>query len=72
MNNYIQAKQCDAITHSILNFNIELTLLVLKTEYSSLGVNAKPADTLAPKVASASAGMVLALQDTQHVSLIHS
>ena len=31
------------------------------TEYSGLGVNGMPADALAPKVASASAGMLLAV-----------
>ena len=32
-----------------------------------LGVNIMPADALAPKVASASAGMVLAVYDKQHI-----
>ena len=34
---------------------------MLETEYSGLVVNTMPADALAPKVASASAGMVLAV-----------
>ena len=34
---------------------------MLETEYSSLGVNTMPADALAPKVARASAGKVLAV-----------
>ena len=34
---------------------------MLETEYYGFGVNTMPADTLAPKVASASAGMVLAV-----------
>ena len=34
-------------------------------------VNTTPADALAPKVASASAGMVLTVKDIQHVELLH-
>ena len=36
------------------------------------GVNAMPADSLAPKVARASAGMVLTVQDRQYVLLLQS
>ena len=36
-----------------------LTLLILETEYSGIGVNAIPADALVTQVARASAGMVL-------------
>ena len=43
-----------------------------KTEYSGLEVNAMPVDALAPKVASASAGMASALQDRLHVLLFQS
>ena len=47
---------------------------MLETEYSSFGCNTRtlPADALAPKVAKASAGMVLAVQDRQHVLLFQS
>ena len=38
----------------------------------AFGVNTMPANALAPKVASASAGMVLAGQDRQHVLLFQS
>ena len=38
-----------------------LTLLILEMEYSGFGVNTMPADALAPKLARASAGMVLAV-----------
>ena len=34
---------------------------MLRTEYSGFGVNTMPADALAQKVASTSAGMVLAV-----------
>ena len=37
-----------------------------------LGVNTMPADALAPEVASASAGMVLAVYDRQHVLLFQN
>ena len=40
-------------------FILQLTLLMLKTEYSSFGVNTMPADAQAPTVSSTSAGMVL-------------
>ena len=36
-------------------------LQMLETEYSGVGVNTMPADALAPKVARASAHMVLAV-----------
>ena len=36
------------------------------------GVNTIPADALAPKVIRASAGMVLAVQDRQHILLLQS
>ena len=42
---------------------------MLETEYSGFGVNTMPADALAPKVARASADMVLVLLDRQHVLL---
>ena len=38
-----------------------LTLLMLETEFFGFGVNTMPADALAPEVARASAGMVLAV-----------
>ena len=38
----------------------------------ALGSNTMPADALAPKVAKVSAGMVLAVQDRQHVLLFQS
>ena len=38
-----------------------LTLLMMETDIQVLGVNTMPADALAPKVARASAGMVLAV-----------
>ena len=41
-------------------------------EYYALGVNTTPADALASKVARASAGMVLALKDRQHILLLQS
>ena len=41
-------------------------------EYYALGVNTTPADALAPKVARASAGMVLALKDRQYILLLQS
>ena len=44
---------------------------MLETKYSSFGVNTMPADALAPKVARASAGMVLLVYDRQHVGLRH-
>ena len=44
-----------------------LTLLMLETEYSVFDVNIMPADVLTPKVAGASAGMVLAVLDRQQV-----
>ena len=34
---------------------------MLETEFPALGVNTMPADALAPKVASASEGMVMAV-----------
>ena len=46
-----------------------LTLQMLEMEYSNFGVNIMPADALAPKVASASAGMVSTVWDRQHVLL---
>ena len=48
------------------------TLLMLEMEYSSFGVNTMPADALAPKLARASAAMVLAVYDRQHILLFHS
>ena len=44
-----------------------LTLLMLEMDIPILGVSTMSADALAPKVARASAGMVLAVQDWQHV-----
>ena len=38
-----------------------LIILMLETEYMALGINTIPADALTPKVARASAGMVLAV-----------
>ena len=45
----------------------ELTLMMLEPENSSFGVNTIPADALAPKVTSASAGMALVVKDRQHI-----
>ena len=45
---------------------------MLETDYSGFGVNNMPADALAPKVARASAGMVMAVLDRQHLLLFHS
>ena len=44
---------------------------MLEMQYSGFGVNTMSADALAPKVASASADMVLAVWDRQHVLLFH-
>ena len=49
-----------------------LTLVMLAIEYSGFGVNTMPADALAPKVARAPAGMVLAVKDEQHLLLFQS
>ena len=46
--------------------------MMLEMEYSSFGVNTMPADALAPKLARASAAMVLAVYDRQHILLFHS
>ena len=43
----------------ILSKNCQIMMMMLEMEYSSFGVNTMHADALAPKVASASAGMVL-------------
>ena len=48
------------ILYSNLLYNI-IAPLMLETEYSGLGVNTMPADALAPKVARASTGMLLAV-----------
>ena len=45
---------------------------MLETEYSGFGVITTPADALDPKVARASAGMVLAVYDRQHVLLFQN
>ena len=46
---------------------IVLTLLMLEREYFGFGgVNTMPVDALAPKVARASAGMVLTVYDRHH------
>ena len=45
---------------------------MLEVEYSGFGVNTMPADTLAPKFASASAGMALAVLEQHHVLLIQN
>ena len=49
-----------------------LTLLMLEMEYSGFGdqYHAYQSDALAPKVASASAGMALAVLDRQHALLL--
>ena len=49
-----------------------LTFLMLKMEYSGFGVNTMPADAVAPKVARASADIVLTVQDRQYVLLFQS
>ena len=43
---------------------------MLEMEYSGFGVNTMPAVALAPKVAIASAGMVLAVWDRCHVLFV--
>ena len=43
------------------DFFIYLTILMLRRNIPAMGGNTMPADALAPKVARASAGMVLAL-----------
>ena len=48
------------LSHQLMEMCI-LTLVMLEKEYSALEVNILPADALAPKVARASAGMVLAV-----------
>ena len=42
------------------------------TEYSGFGVNTMPADALAPQIASASAGMALAVCDGQYVLMFQN
>ena len=44
---------------------------MLETEYSGFGVSTIPGDSLAPKVARASAGMGLSVYDRQLVGLLH-
>ena len=45
---------------------------MLEIDYSSFGVNTMPIDVLAPKIARASAGIILAVKDRQHVLLFQS
>ena len=46
-----------------------LILLMLETDIPALGVKTMPVDALAPKVARAPAGMVLAVEDRQYALL---
>ena len=56
-------------SHCEVLFTI-LTLVMLELEYSCFGgVNTMPVDALAPKVASASASLLLAVQNRQYVGL---
>ena len=48
------------LSHPLMEMCI-LTLVMLEIEYSALEVNILPDDALVPKVARASAGMVLAV-----------
>ena len=50
---------CD---HSLLSYFVNIP---------TLGINTMPADSLAPKVASASTGMVLTVLDRQYLGLLH-
>ena len=63
-----------SLTAGTMTLVYDMILLVLETEYSGFGVGVggqyHPVDALAPKVARASAGMVLAVEDWQHVMLI--
>ena len=45
---------------------------MFEMEYSGFEVNTMPADALAPEVTRASTGMVLAVQDRQHVLMFQS
>ena len=45
------------------------TLLMLATKWLAFGINTIPADALAPKVSNASAGMLLAMYDSEYVLL---
>ena len=57
-------RQSDRVVQtSKLNMIVFLTLLVLETDFSGLGINTMPDDALTPKIARASAGMVLAVMD---------
>ena len=62
------------LSNQLLNLIIiqTLTLLMLVMEYSGLGINTMPTDALAPKVARASARMVLPMWDRQDVLLFHT
>ena len=49
-----------------------LNLLMLGVEYSGFGINAMPADALTPKVARASADILLAVHGRQHALLFEN
>ena len=49
--------------------HIKLTVLMLKTEYSGLGINIMPDEALAPIVTSVSAGIAWTVQDGHHALL---
>ena len=52
-------------------FCCNLTLLMLETEYPAYLVNTMPAGAVATYGAMASSGMIMTIQDKQHVSLFH-
>ena len=49
-----------------------LNRLMLEADYFGFRVNTMPTDALAPKVASASAGIAMSVKDRQHVLLPQS